>query len=327
MAATISGNFIVTSPNQDIIWQTPQGAVYLRSDFRYGPHDPTLLLQPYIPEYPYLGAIPSKPMDERDPLSILWWNPTHGDFISSSGGVMDGIGKLSRARYDYLLDIRKRLEERLRLYCANNKQDNSLQNILLLLKRDLLNASSRIGSLQMTYNQMVFDVTEFQRCYLETCGLLDYLEVYKPRMDGKLEAATTVAKCVGATTSKPHVVQDFFTASLPVWFIQPSQPGPFLHNVLNIVTSFELAHFVSVNNADPPFPVIYDGPLTDADKHNALHQFSRKWLVFKDPFQYQPSSTTQASTSTRPSTSLVSTSSAGQGPRCKYTSFFALILF
>ncbi len=148
----------------------------------------------------------------------------------------------------------------------------------------------------MTFNQMVFEVAEFQCCYLETCSLLDYLELYQPRMEGRLEPANTVAQCVGAITSKPSVVQDFFTAGLPVWFIQPFKPGPLPHNIRNVVTSFELSSFVCVDRADPPSPVIYDGPLSNHEKHNAPHQFSRKWMVFKDPFQGQP--TTQASMST-----------------------------
>ena len=325
MAAAINGNFVVTSPNQELIWKIPQELIYLRSDCRYGPHDPTLLLQPYIPKYPYLGAILSKPMDENDSLSMMWWNLTPGDFISSNEGIVDGIGKLSRARHDFLLDMRKQLEDRIHSYCANHDQHNSFYDVLLLLERDMHNASSRIGSLHMTFTQMVFQVTEFQRCYLETCGLLDYLEVYQPRMHGELKAVTSVTNCVGAITSKPSVVQDFFTAGLPVWFIQPLAPGAFPHNVLNVVTAFEPADFVCVENAVPSFPAIYDGPLTNVEKHNALHRFSRKWLVFKDPFQYQP--TTQVSMRARVSTSSVSTSHGTQGQHHKYVPFFPSILF
>ena len=73
--------------------------MYLRSDLRYGPHDPTLWPQLYVNDLCHLGAIPSKPMDPADPLSIMWWNPIRGDFIPSEGSVLDGLGKLSRARY------------------------------------------------------------------------------------------------------------------------------------------------------------------------------------------------------------------------------------
>jgi hypothetical protein len=191
----------------------------------------------------------------------------------------------------------------------------------------MVNASSRLGSLQMTFSQMVFDVTEFQRCYLEICGLLNFLEVYIPRMGGKVEAATAVANCVGAIVSTPQVVQDFFIAGLPVWFIQPLNPGPFQHNVLNVVTPFKSADFVCIDNADPAFPVIYDGALTNGEKYNALHRFSRKWLVFKDPFQYQPSSATSTSTSTWASTSSVPSNNVTRGQHCKYASKLASILF
>lgn len=261
-------------------------------------------------------------MDEKDDISMMWWNPTPGDFISSNGGVVDGIGKLRRARLDFLLDMRKQLEERIRSYCANHDQCSSFYDVLLLLERDMHNSSSRIGSLNMTFTQMVFQVTEFQRCYLETRGLLDYLEVYLPRMNGRLEAATSVTKYVGAITSKPSVVQDFFTAGLPVWFIQPLAPGSFPHNVLNVVTAFEPSDFVCVERAVPPFPAIYDGPLDSVEKHNALHRFSRKWLVFKDPFQHQP--TIQVSTSTRMSTSSASASYGTRGRHCKYIPFFCV---
>jgi hypothetical protein len=131
--------------------------------------------------------------------------------------------------------MRKPLEERIRLFPTNNDQHTFFYEVLLLLERDMLNASSRIGSLVMTFKQMAFEVTEFQRCYLETRGLLDYIKLYQPRMDGRLKAASAVAECVGTITSKPAVVQDFFTAGLPVWFIQPFRPGPFPHNILNVV--------------------------------------------------------------------------------------------
>jgi hypothetical protein len=102
-------------------------------------------------------------------------------------------------------------------------------------------------------------------------------------MDRRLKAATSVMQCVGAITSNPSVVQDFFTAGLPVWFIQPLVPGPFPYNVLHVVTAFEPADFVCIDNAIPPFSVVYDGPLNNVEKHKAMHRFSRNWLAFKDP--------------------------------------------
>ena len=184
--------------------------------------------------------------------------------------------------------------------------------VLVVLERDLFHASICIGQLKMTFTQMVFCVTKFQHCYLELLGILDYLEIYKPHMDGVLPAATTVTNCFGAFTHAPNVAQDFFITSLPVWFSQPLWPGQFLHNILNMVTPFEPANFLCINPLNPPSPVLYDGPLNVYKKHNALHKISQTWLVLKDPFECKQSSSTLPSTS-----SQALTRSSAQHPRCK----------
>jgi hypothetical protein len=147
-----------------------------------------------------------------------------------------------------------------------------------------------------SFTQMVLTVTEFQRCYLELYGLLDYLEIYQPRMESSKLPATTVADSVGTITVIPHVVQDFFQAGIPVWFIQPCLSGPFPHNVLNVVTPFEPVDFLSLDKPDPPFPVIYDGDSNIRDRYDAYYHFLRTRLVFKDPFEDETPSTTTPST-------------------------------
>ena len=62
-------------------------------------------------------------------------------------------------------------------------------------------------------------ITEFQRYYLEIYGCLDYLEIYKPRMDRRRPPAESIVNCIGAITNIPRIVQDFYMAGLPVWFL------------------------------------------------------------------------------------------------------------
>ena len=210
---------------------------------------------------------------------------------------MDGIGLLRQARYSQFEEMKKELDIRITTFHKKNIPNE----LLLLLARDLANVLTRLGSLKTTFDQMVFGVTEFQRCYLETVGLLDYLVIYRPRKYGLL-TASTVAKCVGVITDKPNVVQDFFNAGLPVWFRQPKRPGQYL--VLDVVDHpFEPSRFVCVDKAGPHFPVIYDGPLDVCEKHNALHRFTRSWFTFKDPFPREPSSISTSRTSTTVCTS------------------------
>ena len=73
--------------------------VHLHADFCYGPDDPTLWLQPWVHEYPHLGAIPRKPLDSNNPLSIMWWDPTRKEFDSYDGGLVDGIGELLKLKF------------------------------------------------------------------------------------------------------------------------------------------------------------------------------------------------------------------------------------
>ncbi len=263
------------------------------------------------------------PMDPQDPLSIMWWNPTHGDFISFSGDGMDGIGLLRKARYSQLEKMKSKLDTRIATYRNNNANPNEL---LLLLERDMLNVFARLDSLRTTFTQMVFSVTEFQRCYLEILGVLDYIEIYRPRKYGQA-TASTVANCVGLITNKPNIVQDCLNAGIPVWFCQPKQPGPFPHNVLNVVTPFEPSDFLCVDKPDPPSPTVYDGPLDVSEKHNALHRFTRSWLVFGDPFTHERSSAIQASTSRASSSSRASTSRMAQRPRCEYILYLRRFFF
>lgn len=307
-AAAIIKHFLYTTPNQDVIWNSsPTREVYLRSDFRFGPHDPTLWPQPYVPDYCHLAAIPCKPMDPDDPLSIMWWNPTHGDFVSSGGGVLDGLGKLTSARYKQFWMKKDEIVARVTQYRRNTPNPN---RFVIQLETTLGHIYIRLGQLRTSFTQMSMGVTEFQRCFLELHGLLDYLEIYKPRIEGIEPPATTVATCVGAITVLPQVLQDFFRAGIPIWYVQPCQPGPFPHNVLNVVTPFEPVKFLCLEKPDPPFPVIYDGDSNLRDRYDAYYRFLQTRLVFKNPFEGELSSTTRRSTS-----------SVGRG--CgRYISFF-----
>ncbi len=209
--------------------------VHLRADFRYGPDDPTLWPQPWVRQYPHLGAILRKPDDRDDPLSIMWWDPTGDDFESSGVRLVDGLGELSRAKFLSFEVMMMNLESRVYEYRKTSTIPNPL---LLIMVKAMQDACVRLGSLKTTFTEMGFGVTEFQRYYLEVHALLDYLELYKPRMDGQKPAATTVANCVGIFTNIGRVTQDFCTAGIPVWLLRPRKlwESPITCNILEVVT-------------------------------------------------------------------------------------------
>ena len=257
--------------------------VRLRDDVRYGPDDPTLWPQPWVEMYCHLGAIPRKPNDPEDPLSIMWWDPTRDDFQTFGGGLVDGLGELSGSK---LLSLRKMLsimESRIEDHGQAFPNPNKL---LLLLLRAMEDSFARLDSLKTTFTEMRVGVTEFQRYYLEIYGCLDYLEIYVPRMDGAKPAAESVANCMGAITNIARIVQEFHRAGLPVWFLRPSTfwDSPTRCNILEIVTPLDPADVLCLSDHSPFFPTIFLGSSTDPKKHNAFHTRSRMWLVFKDPF-------------------------------------------
>jgi hypothetical protein len=159
-------------------------------------------------------------------------------------------------------------------------------NLFLLLARAMQDAFIRLDALKTTFDEMIIGVTEFQRYYLELYGCLDYLEIYKPRMDGARPPAESVMNCMGAITNIPRIVQDFYTAGLPVWLLRPSSAwdSPAKCNILEIVTPLKPDDVLCVSLNYPPFPAIFYGSPTDPKRHGAFYAHSRKWLVFKDPF-------------------------------------------
>ena len=276
--------------------------VFLRSDFRYGPDDPTLWPQPYLIQYPHLGAIPRRPEDPNHPLSIMWWNPTRDDFRPLENDFMEGLGQLSLRNLWTFEERMKETEDKVAKYCKTASRPNPL---LFLLVTSMKHALSRLRCLKSAFGQMRFGVTEVQRYYLEIYALLDYLQIYKPRMDGAQPAATVVANCIGAFTNVPRVAQDFMTAGLPVWLIYPWKTGPFPYNVLQAVIPEDPVDSLCISQQDPPFPVIFRGHMNTPEKHDAIHSYSRTWLAFKDPFQDEPPSVPTSNAAQRASRELI----------------------
>jgi len=258
--------------------------VKLRADVRYGPDDPTLWPQPWVGTYCHLGAIPRKPDDPNDTLSIMWWDLTRDDFESFGGSLVDGLGELSRSKLSSLRKMMAGMEVRIEDHKRAFPKTNKLVLVLVRLTQD---SFTRLASLKTTFTEMRVGVSEFQRYYLELYGCLDYLEIYHPRMEGLTPAAESVANCMGAITNLPNVVQNFYTAGLPVWFLRPSTfwDSPVRCNILETVTPLDPADVLCVGEHYPPFPAIFYGSVTDPKRNAAFYSYSRKWLIFKDPFE------------------------------------------
>ena len=140
---------------------------------------------------------------------------------------MEGLGQLSLLNFWAFEERMKETEDKVAEYCKTASKPNPL---LFLLVTSMKHALSRLRCLKSAFGQMRFGVTEVQCYYLEIYALLDYLQIYKPRMDGAQPAAT-VANCIGGpyqcTTCSPRFYDNRFACladppledrSLPIQF-------------------------------------------------------------------------------------------------------------
>lgn len=176
----------------------------------------------------------------------------------------------------------------------------------------------------MSFRHIEFVVRDLQRLWLEIWAILDYMEIYKPRMDGHTSPGD-VADTVGTITSSIRVAQDMFLAGLPCWLIRAS--NVFRDEKISAIA--EIFHPKDYVNLEPHrfnYPVIFKGVATDPQKYRAMEAFSRNFLCSRDPFALsstpsslagasQPSTLSTPAVASQPSTSstpAVASSSATQ---------------
>ncbi|PPQ68817.1 hypothetical protein CVT24_007702 [Panaeolus cyanescens] len=285
---TVIQDHIYTTPNETFIPMPLFGAreVLVRQDFRYGPDDHTLWPQPYSSLSPHLAAIPRKPTDSTHPLAPLWKNPSPSDFVSTAqGAIATGLGKISSSFFDELNSIAVPLQARYDDY-VNSLPSRKPNPVAATLHRIVGFVQQRLQSFTTNWIQVRFTVTEFQRLLLELHGCLDYIQTYKPQIDGFVSAPvkTTTLQTIGAFTTNVRVVEEFASVGIPVWFIRPHSSS-FDSNVLAEVAPTHY-HNTLVMEKHPHYPPVFKGRC-DVDSFVVVThvlQFSRHQLTGPNPF-------------------------------------------
>ncbi|KAJ7078193.1 hypothetical protein C8R44DRAFT_896011 [Mycena epipterygia] len=293
--------------------------IYLRSDMRYGPDDPTLWPQQWTQRYCHLPLIPRK--GSRPDLDIMWWNPSQEDFVVGSA-ITRGLGKLKCQRFSRLLPPLNELVAR----CNELRHKSPKLAIPLFgtLIQQLLMWLEQLESLPTTFPKMVFALTSLQRAFLELEALYQYMTVYKLRIDNYMAPPprdTPIAQCVGAFTAVPTVAQQLFAARIPFWFIRPVYVFD-AENILKVVQLVEPQFGLPDDNAhaEGAPPALYTGNSTE-EKIAAIQRAAVQTPWYHDPFETSvtrvrsPSPAPVASTShsvaqprsTTPATSVPST--------------------
>jgi hypothetical protein len=312
-ALLFNGEYFVTTPNQTFIPEPPAGdrKVVMRADSLYADDDPILWPQPYNAFNCHHGAIPT-----RKSLSahlIIWWEPTHRDFIPlrDPTSPIRGLGKLSDSKLGDLKSSVSILLTRVQVLMSGSSKfraPSTLGPMVKMIEHGLV----RLESVWTNFRQMAFGVRDVQRCWLDLMAMLDYMEVYKPRMDSARLAVGSppakVADTVGVFTNDIRVAQDFFHAGLPFWLTRPaSDLGQ--TNVLAAVPLLVPRNYgICFESHRFKYPIIYQGPASSTQKHEAILRYARNFLRYPDPFLLHTSDTNMsapahAETSVRPQAS------------------------
>ena len=259
----------------------------LGATVRYADDDFTLWPQLYHVKYPHLAAVPKKPEDPVDPLSIMWWTPTVENFELAIGDREAGLGLITTSKRDQMNQLVDPLVIRIDNYREAAERPNTF---LLLIAKVLKHAQARLNTHPAKFLDAKFGFVEVQRLYLEASGCIDYLETFIPVMDGKKPAATRVDETrMGTLTPDPETVQSFFRAGLPVWYIRRFDQIPTCNppNVLSLVNALQPVKIVH-SPSNPPFPLIYEGT-DNLKKQDSIRNFTRTRMFYHDPFSDETS--------------------------------------
>ena len=244
---------------------------------------------------------------------IIWWKPIIGDFsISPRRGPVAGLGKLCHPRYYELRTSVIFLEDRVKKYQESTSPKRNSPAIQPSVKW-LQQVLDQLYSVEMSFRHIEFVVRDLQRVWLHVWAILDYMEIYKPRMDGHAPPGDGVADTIGTFTASIRVAQDMFLAGLPYWLIRPSSTFND-QKIFAIGQVFHPKDYIVLEPHKFNYPVIFKGPATDLEKYNVIETVARNFLCSQDPFAMSctPPSLAGASQPSISSAPAVASSSASQ---------------
>lgn len=184
-----SSDFFLVTLNCGVLWAPPLGVnreVYMQHDYMYGDDDPLSWPQLYCSEYPHLACICTPPSNSSpsDLFYPLFAPVTHSLFSPCTEySIVPNIGKLASM---YLAKLKLACIDIMKAVQHINKPDSLRHQIGLNCNMiDLFLVC--LDALPMNFEQVCLTVQEMQRVTRLLCTLVDYMQIYKPRMDRIVE--------------------------------------------------------------------------------------------------------------------------------------------
>jgi hypothetical protein len=262
--------FLITSPNcySCPIVRSAHQQVRAREDGRYYAEDFTSYPQLFTEMFGYNSVTPRRPSDPNNPLLQLWWVPKEEDHKVDCGSIFTGLGTLAPQHLERFTNLQNQLTDCAKRYQEKHRLSHSLMHSL---ERSLRQCLERLSSLPCTFKDLVGQVAEFQRVYLDLLSWLDFEELFGPRWSsppGNSSDIEADSSRMGAYTTQPDTVQWLYAAGIPVWYVrQVESAEKAREQYKDVPVNFfkpdsSSKDWMNGNERDP-FPIIYVGPAGD----------------------------------------------------------------
>ncbi|SJL02892.1 uncharacterized protein ARMOST_06233 [Armillaria ostoyae] len=187
--------------------------------------------------------------------------------------MVPNIGKLVSAYYEKLkaacIDIMKA--------ARHIDKPDSLRHQIRLNCNMIELFLARLEALPMSFERMCLTVQETQRVTCLLCASVDYMQIYKPRMDGSAQKDPKVCDpmIMGAFVEDAMTLHNF-------WTMRPLADAAVYR--INILSDIETPESWLVLD-EPPLKLksVYTGA-SNRSKYAAMNRFTRDHLGWSNPF-------------------------------------------
>ena len=273
MSSVEYGRWVITSPNMREIPFFPidRASVRLRSDGRLGDEDFTLTPQIFCKEYAHRILVRRHP-GNGSTEAVMWWTPSRQEFQPLTRSSYQSLGRLHSNRFAVIDAMTWNLSNR--AYNIIGRNPGADWAALEALIANMRHGVMRLKHSPFTYRELVMDVAQTQRLYLDALAMCDYVEDKWANLLQSVGPICEIAKSefMGAWTADPSVVQKLHHAGIPVYLVRGRSTVP--SHCYQRVLQTNWRRDNQVVTADMGLPERYNG-VPERNLHSSVSQLNQ----------------------------------------------------
>ena len=258
----------------------------LRADGRFGVEDPMQWPQYLSPRWVHYALITRRPSDCSDPCQIMWWMPSLQDFEPAQGLVVSSLGVLGDEHCRRLGDLVCQTTDRVIQHKSKQPRPNEINHINFC--EVSMRTSFHSLSFPSTFRDIIIQVTNVQRYWLEANAWLDWMDIYRNKTLALPSSVTPSVRTdfMGGYSTDPKAVARLYQAGIPVWLLRQDDQitsETIVQRVVGLVSPSEIV----TNHGLFPDSSYYSGLIGDRH-HEAVNIGSQLYLdIVKHPHTEQ----------------------------------------